>query len=164
MKIAGAASLEFRGRARTFDSEQEAFDAVTSGSIVAGDVIVIRYEGPKGSPGMPEMLAVTAAVSGAGLGAEVALITDGRFSGASKGYSVGHVAPEAFVGGPIALVREGDEIAIDAANRRLDVVVDERELERRRSGWAAPEPRYVSGALAKYARQVGSASRGAVTW
>ncbi len=164
MKIAGAASLEFRGRARTFDSEQEAFDAVTSGSIVAGDVIVIRYEGPKGSPGMPEMLAVTAAVSGAGLGAEVALITDGRFSGASKGYSVGHVAPEAFVGGPIALVREGDEIAIDAANRRLDVVVDEGELERRRSGWAAPEPRYVSGALAKYARQVGSASRGAVTW
>ncbi len=122
MKIAGAASLEFRGRARTFDSEQEAFDAVTSGAIVAGDVIVLRYEGPKGSPGMPEMLAVTAAVSGAGLGAEVALITDGRFSGASKGYSVGHVAPEAFVGGPIALVHEGDEIVIDAANRRIDVL------------------------------------------
>ena len=112
MKIAGAASLEFRGRARPFDSEQAAFDAVTSGSIVAGDVIVIRYEGPKGSPGMPEMLAVTAAVAGVGLGAEVGLITDGRFSGASKGYSVGHVSPEAIVGGPIALVREGDEIRL----------------------------------------------------
>jgi dihydroxy-acid dehydratase len=164
MKIAGAASLEFRGRARPFDSEQGAFDAVTSGAIVPGDVIVIRYEGPKGSPGMPEMLAVTAAVAGAGLGAEVALITDGRFSGASKGYSVGHISPEAFVGGPIALVRDGDEIVIDAANRKLDLVVDAAELERRRAGWKAPEPRYASGALAKYARLVGSASRGAVTW
>jgi dihydroxy-acid dehydratase len=164
MKIAGAASLEFRGRARPFDSEQGAFDAVTSGAIVPGDVIVIRYEGPKGSPGMPEMLAVTAAVAGAGLGAEVALITDGRFSGASKGYSVGHISPEAFVGGPIALVREDDEIVIDAANRKLDLVVDAAELERRRAGWKAPEPRYTSGALAKYARLVGSASRGAVTW
>jgi dihydroxy-acid dehydratase len=164
MKIAGAASLEFRGRARPFDSEQGAFDAVTSGAIVPGDVIVIRYEGPKGSPGMPEMLAVTAAVAGAGLGAEVALITDGRFSGASKGYSVGHISPEAFVGGPIALVREGDEIVIDAANRKIDLVVDAAELERRRAGWKAPEPRYTSGALAKYARLVGSASRGAVTW
>jgi dihydroxy-acid dehydratase len=164
MKIAGAASLEFRGRARPFDSEQGAFDAVTSGAIVPGDVIVIRYEGPKGSPGMPEMLAVTAAVAGAGLGAEVALITDGRFSGASKGYSVGHISPEAFVGGPIALVREGDEIVIDAANRKIDLVVDAAQLERRRAGWKAPEPRYASGALAKYARLVGSASRGAVTW
>jgi dihydroxy-acid dehydratase len=164
MKIAGAASLEFRGRARPFDSEQGAFDAVTSGAIVPGDVIVIRYEGPKGSPGMPEMLAVTAAVAGAGLGAEIALITDGRFSGASKGYSVGHISPEAFVGGPIALVREGDEIVIDAANRKIDLVVDAAELERRRAGWKAPEPRYTSGALAKYARLVGSASRGAVTW
>ncbi|HEY7659231.1 MAG TPA: dihydroxy-acid dehydratase, partial [Actinomycetota bacterium] len=164
MKIAGAASLEFRGRARTFDSEQEAFEAVTSGSIVPGDVIVIRYEGPKGSPGMPEMLAVTAAVAGSGLGAEVALVTDGRFSGASKGYSVGHVAPEAFVGGAIALVREGDTIVIDAANRRIDLEVGEDELARRRSEWHAPEPRYASGALAKYARLVGSASGGAVTW
>ncbi len=164
MKIAGAASLEFRGRARPFDSEQGAFDAVTSGAIVPGDVIVIRYEGPKGSPGMPEMLAVTAAVAGAGLGAEVALITDGRFSGASKGYSVGHISPEAFVGGPVALVRDGDEIVIDAANRKLDLVVDAAELEHRRAGWKAPEPRYTSGALAKYARLVGSASRGAVTW
>jgi dihydroxy-acid dehydratase len=163
MKIAGAASLEFRGRARVFDDEHEAFEAVTAGRIVAGDVIVIRYEGPKGSPGMPEMLGVTAAVSGAGLGAEVALVTDGRFSGATKGYSVGHVAPEAVVGGPIALVREGDEIVIDAANRRLDVAVDEAELARRRSEWLPPAPRYTTGALAKYAKLVGSASRGAVT-
>jgi dihydroxy-acid dehydratase len=110
------------------------------------------------------MLSVTAAVAGAGLGAEVGLITDGRFSGASKGYSVGHVSPEAFVGGPIALVREGDQIAIDAANRRIDLQVDDDELRRRRTAWMQPAPRYESGALAKYARQVGSASRGAVTW
>ena len=164
MKVAGAASLVFRGRARPFDSEQEAFDALTAGAIVAGDVIVIRYEGPKGSPGMPEMLAVTAAVAGAGLGKDVALITDGRFSGATKGYSVGHVAPEAFVGGPIALVREGDEIVIDAANRSIELAIEPAEIERRRAGWSAPEPRYTAGALAKYARLVGSASKGAVTW
>jgi dihydroxy-acid dehydratase len=164
MKVAGAASLVFRGRARPFDSEQEAFDALTAGSIVAGDVIVIRYEGPKGSPGMPEMLAVTAAVAGAGLGSDVALITDGRFSGATKGYSVGHVAPEAFVGGPIALVQDGDEIVIDAANRSIELGVAADELERRRAAWTAPEPRYTAGALAKYARLVGSASKGAVTW
>lgn len=163
MKIAGAASLEFRGRARPFDSETAAFEALTLGEIRPGDVIVIRYEGPKGSPGMPEMLAVTAAVAGAGLGEQVALITDGRFSGATKGYSVGHVAPEAFVGGPIALVREGDEIVIDAASRRLDLLVDAAELERRRGAWSPPAPRYERGALAKYARLVGSASRGAVT-
>ena len=164
MKIAGAKSLTFRGTAKVFDSENEAFDALTAGKIVAGDVVVIRYEGPKGSPGMPEMLAVTAAVAGAGLGADVALVTDGRFSGATKGYSVGHIAPEAFVGGPIALVREGDEIAIDAANRRVDLEVDEKELEQRRAKWLQPEPRYTSGALAKYAKLVGSASKGAVTW
>ncbi|HET7235252.1 MAG TPA: dihydroxy-acid dehydratase [Actinomycetota bacterium] len=164
MKIAGAKSLEFRGTAKVFDSETQAFDALTQGAIAKGDVMVIRYEGPKGSPGMPEMLAVTAAVAGAGLGADVALITDGRFSGATKGYSVGHIAPEAFVGGPIALVRDGDAIVIDAENRRIDVEVDAGELERRRAAWTAPEPRYTAGALAKYARAVGSASKGAVTW
>jgi dihydroxy-acid dehydratase len=163
MKIAGAASLRFEGRARPFDSEQTAFEALTRGEIVAGDVIVIRYEGPKGSPGMPEMLAVTAAVAGAGLGAEVALLTDGRFSGATKGYSVGHVAPEAFVGGPIALVREGDRVLIDAENRKLELLVDEAELAARRQRWTPPPPRYAAGALAKYAKLVGSASRGAVT-
>jgi dihydroxy-acid dehydratase len=163
MKIAGAESLEFRGRARPFDSEHEAFVALTGGEIVPGDVIVIRYEGPKGSPGMPEMLAVTAAVAGAGLGTDVALVTDGRFSGATKGYSVGHIAPEAFVGGPIALVEEGDSIVIDAERRRIDLSVEDEELHRRRSRWTAPQPRYRTGALAKYARLVSSADHGAVT-
>jgi dihydroxy-acid dehydratase len=164
MKIAGAASLEFRGRARAFDSETDAFHAVTGGKIEPGDVIVIRYEGPKGSPGMPEMLAVTAAVAGAGLGKDVALITDGRFSGATKGYSVGHVAPEAFVGGPIALVRDGDEIVIDAEQRRIDLLIDDAEWERRRAAWKQPAARYTQGALAKYARAVSGADTGATTW
>ena len=163
MKIAGAEGMVFSGTARPFDSEQDAFAALTARKIVAGDVIVIRYEGPKGSPGMPEMLAVTAAVAGAGLGKDVALITDGRFSGATKGYSVGHIAPEAFVGGPIALVEDGDEIVIDADARRIDLSVDEATLAERRAGWKAPEPRYTTGALAKYARLVGSAEHGAVT-
>jgi len=164
MKTAGAASLEFRGTARPFDSEHDAFAALSRGDIKAGDVIVIRYEGPKGSPGMPEMLAVTAAVAGAGLGKDVALITDGRFSGATKGFSVGHIAPEACVGGPIALVAEGDTIVIDAANRRIDLEVDDATLSERRANWTAPEPKYTQGALAKYARAVGSADQGAVTW
>jgi dihydroxy-acid dehydratase len=163
MKIAGAEGTVFRGKARPFDSEQDAFAALTAGTIGPGDVIVIRYEGPKGSPGMPEMLAVTAAVAGAGLGKDVALITDGRFSGATKGFSVGHVAPEAFVGGPIALVNEGDEIVIDADARRIDVMVDEATLAERRAAWTAPPPRYTTGALAKYAKLVGSAEHGAVT-
>jgi dihydroxy-acid dehydratase len=163
MKIAGAESLTFTGTARPFDSEHEAFEALTSGRIKAGDVIAIRYEGPKGSPGMPEMLAVTAAVAGAGLGKDVALITDGRFSGATKGFSVGHISPEAFVGGPIALLRDGDRIEIDAENRRIDVLVDGADLAGRRAAWKAPAPRYQSGALAKYARLVSSASEGAVT-
>ncbi|HSL67132.1 MAG TPA: dihydroxy-acid dehydratase [Actinomycetota bacterium] len=163
MKIAGAESLTFTGTARPFDSEHEAFEALTSGRIKAGDVIAIRYEGPKGSPGMPEMLAVTAAVAGAGLGKDVALITDGRFSGATKGFSVGHISPEAFVGGPIALLRDGDRIEIDAENRRIDLLVDEADLAGRRAAWKAPPPRYQSGALAKYARLVSSASEGAVT-
>jgi len=163
VKIAGAETLVFEGVARPFDSEQDAFAAVTSGEIVPGDVIVIRYEGPKGSPGMPEMLAVTAAVAGAGLGKDVALITDGRFSGATKGYSVGHVAPEAFVGGPIALVQGGDRIRIDADARSLEVLVDDELLATRRQAWVAPEPRYTTGALAKYAKLVGQADHGAVT-
>jgi len=163
MKIAGAESLTFTGTARPFDSEQAAFEALTTGTIKPGDVIVIRYEGPKGSPGMPEMLAVTAAVAGAGLGRDVALITDGRFSGATKGYSVGHISPEALVGGPIALVQDGDRIEIDAANRRIDLLVEKAELARRRESWKAPAARYETGALAKYARLVSSASEGAVT-
>jgi dihydroxy-acid dehydratase len=163
MKIAGAEGLAFTGTARPFDSEQEAFEALTAGRIGPGDVIVIRYEGPKGSPGMPEMLAVTAAVAGAGLGRDVALVTDGRFSGATKGYSVGHVSPEALVGGPIALVRDGDRIHVDADNRRIDLLVDDAELASRRATWKPPAPRYETGALAKYARLVSSASEGAVT-
>jgi dihydroxy-acid dehydratase len=164
VKVAGAEGLTFRGSARPFDSEQAAFDAVTSGDIRPGDVIVIRYEGPKGSPGMPEMLAVTAAVAGAGLGKDVALITDGRFSGATKGFSVGHIAPEAFVGGPIALVRDGDAVVIDADARSITLEVDDAALAERRAGWRQPDPRYTQGALAKYARAVGSADHGAVTW
>jgi dihydroxy-acid dehydratase len=164
VKAAGAEGLVFEGAAKPFDSEKEAFDSLTSGGVVPGDVMVIRYEGPRGSPGMPEMLAVTAAVAGAGLGKDVALITDGRFSGATKGFSVGHIAPEACVGGPIALVRAGDRIRIDADARTIDVLVDDAELDRRRSGWVAPEPKYTQGALAKYARTVGSAEHGAVTW
>ena len=164
VKIAGAESLVFEGVARPFDSEQDAFAAVTSGQIVSGDVIVIRYEGPRGSPGMPEMLAVTAAVAGAGLGKDVALITDGRFSGATKGYSVGHIAPEAFVGGPIALVQAGDRIRIDADARSIELLVDDEVLATRQQAWVAPEPRYTRGALAKYARLVGGADHGAVTW
>jgi dihydroxy-acid dehydratase len=163
VKIAGAEGLVFEGVARPFDSEQDAFAAVTSGEIRPGDVIVVRYEGPKGSPGMPEMLAVTAAVAGAGLGEDVALITDGRFSGATKGYSVGHVAPEAFVGGPIALIQAGDRIRIDADTRALEVLVDDDTLATRRRAWVAPEPRYATGALAKYAKLVGGAEHGAIT-
>jgi dihydroxy-acid dehydratase len=163
VKIAGAEGLVFEGNARPFDSEQDAFAAVTSGGIAPGDVVVIRYEGPKGSPGMPEMLAVTAAIAGAGLGKDVALITDGRFSGATKGFSVGHIAPEAFVGGPIALVQEGDRIRIDADARSLELLVDDATLDDRRQMWVAPEPRYTSGALAKYAKLVGQADHGAIT-
>jgi dihydroxy-acid dehydratase len=152
----------FTGRARVFDSEEEAFEAVTGGSIKAGHVIVIRYEGPKGGPGMREMLAVTAAVHGAGLGRDVMLVTDGRFSGATHGFSIAHIAPEAAVGGPIALVRDGDAITLDVDSRRLDLDVEEDELAARRDGWKAPQPRYERGALAKYARLVATASRGAV--
>ncbi|HXF56383.1 MAG TPA: dihydroxy-acid dehydratase [Actinomycetota bacterium] len=161
-KVVGMEGMTFRGPARVFDSEEEAFQAVTGGRVRRGEVVVVRYEGPRGGPGMREMLAVTAAVVGAGLGREVALVTDGRFSGATHGFAVGHVAPEAAVGGPIALVQDGDEVVIDVDARRLDLLVPEDELARRRDGWKPPEPRYRWGALAKYARLVSSASRGAV--
>jgi dihydroxy-acid dehydratase len=165
VKVAGltADQLQFEGPARVFDGEQGAMEAVLTGSIQDGDVIVIRYEGPKGGPGMREMLAVTSAVKGAGLGASVALLTDGRFSGATHGFSIGHVAPEATDGGPIAFIADGDRIRIDVPNRTLDVLVDATELERRREGWEPLPPRYTQGVLAKYARTVSSAAEGATT-
>jgi dihydroxy-acid dehydratase len=163
VKIAGLDDLRFEGTARVFDGEQEAMDYVLDRRLVPGDVIVIRYEGPKGGPGMREMLAVTAAVKGVGRGGDVALLTDGRFSGATHGLCVGHVAPEAVDGGPIALIADGDPIVLDVPERRIDLLVDEDELERRRGGLKHPEPRYASGVLAKYARLVSGAERGAIT-
>ncbi|HEV2891369.1 MAG TPA: dihydroxy-acid dehydratase, partial [Frankiaceae bacterium] len=163
VKTAGMDALVFEGTARVFDGEAGAMEYVTGGHARAGDVLVIRWEGPKGGPGMREMLAVTAAVKGAGLGSEVALLTDGRFSGATFGLCVGHVAPEAADAGPIALVADGDRILLDVPNRRLDLLVDDDELERRRAAWAPLPPRYERGALAKYARLVTSAALGAVT-
>jgi dihydroxy-acid dehydratase len=162
VKIPGNENLSFRGTARVFDSEEDCFAAVTGGAVAKGDVLVIRYEGPKGGPGMREMLAVTGAIKGAGLGRDVVLVTDGRFSGATWGACIGHVAPEAFDGGPIALVQDGDPIALDAASRRIDLELDDAELERRRAAWKRPTPRYTSGVLAKYARLVGGADQGAV--
>ncbi|MEM3916239.1 MAG: dihydroxy-acid dehydratase [Candidatus Nitrosocaldus sp.] len=165
VKIAGIKAERFKGRARVFDSEEDAFKEISKGRIVEGDVVVIRYEGPKGGPGMREMLAVTAAIVGQGLGEHVALITDGRFSGATRGLMIGHVAPEAAVGGPIALLKDGDEISIDVRQERLDVELSREELEARRSRWKArePEPLYRQGIFAKYAMLVRSSSEGAVT-
>jgi len=163
LKVAGKGRPSYRGPARVFDREEDALEAVLGGRIAAGDVIVIRYEGPRGGPGMREMLVVTGALQGAGLGKSVALVTDGRFSGATHGIMVAHVAPEAAVGGPIALVRDGDLVAIDADARRLELDVPEAELRARRAAWAAPAPRYRGGVFAKYASQVSSASKGAVT-
>jgi len=163
IKVSGAGRLEHRGPARVFDSEDAAFAAVQNQAIQPGDVVVIRYEGPSGGPGMREMLGVTGALMGAGLGDSVALVTDGRFSGATRGFMVGHVAPEAFRGGPLAAVREGDVIVIDVANRRLNVDVGDVELAERMSAWRAPAPRYARGVMAKYAKLVSSASMGAVT-
>jgi dihydroxy-acid dehydratase len=165
LKVAGIPPEQhnFEGPARVFDGEQGAMEAVLTGRIQDGDVIVIRYEGPKGGPGMREMLAVTSAVKGAGLGSTVALLTDGRFSGATHGFCIGHVAPEATDGGPIAFVREGARIRIDVPNRTMDVLVDDEELARRREGWEPLPPRYTRGVLAKYARTVSSASVGATT-
>ena len=162
-KIAGVKSPRIIGPARVFESEERCLEAILEGAIKAGDVLVIRYEGPKGGPGMREMLAPTSAIIGAGLGDSVGLITDGRFSGGTYGLVVGHVAPEAAVGGPIALVQEGDSITIDAERKLLAVNVDDAELARRRAAWAPPSPRYTAGVLYKYARQVSSASLGAVT-
>ncbi len=162
VKTASIKRLQLKGPARVFDREEDAFQAVVNDRIKPGDVIVIRYEGPKGGPGMREMLAVTSAVVGRGLGEDVALITDGRFSGGTHGLMVGHVAPEAANGGPIALIREGDMINVDAANGRLEVELSKEELEARRKRWTPPAPNYTTGALAKYARSVGSAAQGAV--
>lgn len=162
VKIAGVDLEVFEGRARVFDDEQGALDALFAHDLRPGDVVVIRYEGPKGGPGMREMLAITAAIKGAGLGKDVLLITDGRFSGGTTGLCIGHVAPEAAVGGPLALVAEGDPIRVDLPARRLDLLVDDAELERRRRAWSPPPPRYPTGALAKYAKLVGSAGGGAV--
>jgi dihydroxy-acid dehydratase len=162
-KITGKEGLSFTGRARVFDGEEASVQAILDGKVAAGDVVVIRYEGPKGGPGMREMLSPTSAIAGRGLADQVALITDGRFSGGSRGFVVGHIAPEAAVGGPIALIRDGDAITIDAQTREMRLDVSAEALTQRRSEWRAPEPYARKGVLAKYARVVSSASRGAVT-
>ena len=163
IKVAGTKIEKHEGPARVFDGERSAFEAVTDGSIKDGDVVVIRYEGPKGGPGMQEMLAVTGAIMGAGLGETTVLITDGRFSGATRGGSIGHVAPEAAVGGPIGLIKDGDIITLDIEARDLSVKLTDQELEKRKLDWSAPLPNYERGVLAKYAKLVSSASMGAVT-
>jgi dihydroxy-acid dehydratase len=163
VKTAGFDASVFEGPARVFERERAAMDALTNGEIGAGDVVVIRYEGPKGGPGMREMLAITAAIKGAGLGRDVLLLTDGRFSGGTTGLCIGHIAPEAVDAGPIAFLRDGDPIRVDIAARTLDVLVDEAELEARRTGWAPLPPRYTRGVLAKYSKLVQSAATGAIT-
>jgi dihydroxy-acid dehydratase len=162
VKTAGFDADVFDGTARVFDREQAAMDAVAEGSLKPGDVVVIRWEGPKGGPGMREMLAITGAIKGAGLGKDVLLLTDGRFSGGTTGLCIGHVAPEAAVGGPIALVADGDRIVVDIANRTLELHVDDDELERRRAEWKPLPPRFNTGVLGKYAKLVGSAAQGAI--
>ncbi|MBW3574692.1 MAG: dihydroxy-acid dehydratase [Actinobacteria bacterium] len=163
VKVAGIDFTSFDGPARVFEGEDGAMEAILAGAIRPGDVVVIRYEGPKGGPGMREMLAVTGAMKGAGRGADCALVTDGRFSGGTHGFCIGHLAPEAVDGGPIALVRDGDRIVIDTEAHTIDVMVDDAELDRRRGEWKLPPPRYTSGVLAKYARLASGAERGAVT-
>ena len=163
IKTAGVDMTEFTGTAKVFDREELAFDAVSKGEIDEGGVVVIRYEGPKGGPGMREMLATTAALVGQGLGKKVAMVTDGRFSGGTRGFMVGHVAPEAFVGGPIALIKDGDEISINTNDNSIHLHVSEDELKQRKEQWVRPDPNYTSGALAKYASLVGSAAQGAIT-
>ena len=162
-KITGKEGTKFSGTARMFHSEEEALDRILDGTVQAGEVLVIRYEGPRGGPGMREMLSPTSAIMGRGLGDAVALITDGRFSGGSHGFVVGHITPEAMEGGPIAIVENGDPITIDAVNDRITLDIDQTEIDKRLSNWTAPPPRYKRGVLAKYAHTVGSASQGAVT-
>jgi dihydroxy-acid dehydratase len=162
-KISGKEGLRFEGRAIVFESEETALKAILDGTVKKGNVVVVRYEGPQGGPGMREMLSPTAAIMGKGLGQDVALITDGRFSGGSHGFVVGHITPEAFVGGPLALVRNGDPITIDAEKREISLDVPAKEIKARRAKWRAPAPRYTRGVLAKYARVVSSAHLGAVT-
>ena len=163
IKTAGVDMTKFIGAAKVFDTEEVAFDSISKGEIEEGDVIVIRYEGPKGGPGMREMLATTAAIVGQGLGKKVAMVTDGRFSGGTRGFMVGHVAPEAFVGGPIAFIKNGDKISINTEDNSINLEVSSDELENRKKEWKVPKPKYVSGALAKYALLVGSAANGAIT-
>jgi dihydroxy-acid dehydratase len=162
-KISGKEGEKFSGRARVFDSEEKALSAILDGAVKKGDVVVIRYEGPKGGPGMREMLGPTSAVMGKGLGQDVALITDGRFSGGTHGFVVGHITPEAYDGGPLALVKNGDPIEIDAVKHTLNLGITAAELKKRRAKWKQPKPRYHRGVLAKYAATVTSASLGAVT-
>ena len=164
IKTAGVEMTKFTGTAKVYDREELAFDSVSKGGIDEGDVVVIRYEGPKGGPGMREMLATTAALVGQGLGKKVAMVTDGRFSGGTRGFMVGHVAPEAYVGGPIALVKNGDKITIDTETNIIDLHVSNEELENRKKDWKKPEANYTTGALAKFATLVGSAAKGAVTY
>jgi dihydroxy-acid dehydratase len=163
VKIAGLNNPHFVGKARVFDAEEDAFEAISKRKIVEGDVVVIRYEGPKGGPGMREMLGVTAALVGQGLGEKVAMVTDGRFSGATRGFMVGHVTPEAMVGGPISLVKDGDRIDLDIKRGKIDLHISKAEVRRREKNWKPIKPHYISGALAKYASLVSSASEGAVT-
>jgi dihydroxy-acid dehydratase len=163
IKTAGVKKLQHRGPARIFDSEEQCMAAVQAQQINKGDSVIIRYEGPKGGPGMREMLGVTAAIVGQGLGYDVCLMTDGRFSGATRGLMIGHIGPEAFVGGPIALLRDGDMIAVDAEKGTINVELSEKDLVKRKSRWKPPKPRYANGALAKYAKLVGPARFGAVT-
>ncbi len=163
IKTAGVEMTEFIGTARVYDREEYAFESVSKGDVDEGDVIVIRYEGPKGGPGMREMLSTTAALVGQGLGKKVAMVTDGRFSGGTRGFMVGHVAPEAFVGGPIALIKDGDKISINTENSSINLHVSEEELAKRKEQWRRPEPNYSTGALAKFASLVGSAAKGAIT-
>ena len=163
IKTAGVEMTEFTGTAKVYDREEYAFESVSKGNVDEGDVVVIRYEGPKGGPGMREMLSTTAALVGMGLGKKVAMVTDGRFSGGTRGFMVGHVAPEAFVGGPIALVKDGDRISINTSDCSINLHVSEEELEKRKKEWKRPEPNYSTGALAKFASLVGSAANGAIT-